>query len=637
MQRSRTNLAAVALLAATALASGIPAIGQKSPESILPPGFGDPVKEPPKEGPSPDGPDGTKRTPADLLPGLSPETQRALGGAPRSPGGNQSAAAGPGTPAGNDGSGTEVGDSDSLTNQTTAQVPVESPYDIPPELRRSTAEVGVLGPEDGGVGIDGFGGQTGHFVMGVMRHTRAPIASRWVSIALRRALLSPVATPGDVNGADFVAERAWMLLRMGEADASRLLIQSVDVDQFTPKLFQVAMQSALANADPASLCPIVDRGEQSSDETGWVLAQAMCAGLSGESGTATQAIYRAKHENDARGIDLLLAEKVVGAGTNSRRAITIQWDDVKQLTAWRFGLASSVGVEVPDRLMSTVGVQTRAWQARVPILSLSKRVPAADWAAALGVYSNDGLVDLYGAMLDSSDPGSSDAASALKLQAAYTASTPAERLASMTSLWAGGDADPLRHYGRMVLTARAAARLPVAETAPANFDVLIASMLSAGLDVQAMRWRGLAAPGSEAASNLAWGLLAVGAPQATGKISAGDLKSYASTVGGDDQVKAKFLFAGLAGLGRIASDDVSGLAERFAVPIGRQTLWSRGIDRAAANGERATVLLLSAAGLQTLDWKQVPADHLYHIVAALRRVGMEPEARMVAAEALARA
>ena len=45
---------------------------------------------------------------------------------------------------------------------------------------------------------------------------------------------------------------------MGEADAARMLVAGVDTDRFTPKMTQVAVQSALANADPPALCPIED-------------------------------------------------------------------------------------------------------------------------------------------------------------------------------------------------------------------------------------------------------------------------------------------------------------------------------------------------------------------------------------------
>jgi hypothetical protein len=47
--------------------------------------------------------------------------------------------------------------------------------------------------------------------------------------------------------------------------------------------------------------------------------------------------------------------------------------------------------------------------------------------------------------------------------------------------------------------------------------------------------------------------------------------------------------------------------------------------------------LEAAAGLQTRSWSAVHPAYLMRIVAALRRVGLEPEARMIAAEAITRA
>jgi len=70
--------------------------------------------------------------------------------------------------------------------------------------------------------------------------------------------------------------------------------------------------------------------------------------------------------------------------------------------------------------------------------------------------------------------------------------------------------------------------------------------------------------------------------------------------------------------------------------LDRPTRWSQLLDRAAASGQKGTTVLLAAIGMQTNDWRYVPPTHLYHIVSALRRVGLEPEARMIAVEALTR-
>jgi hypothetical protein len=60
------------------------------------------------------------------------------------------------------------------------------------------------------------------------------------------------------------------------------------------------------------------------------------------------------------------------------------------------------------------------------------------------------------------------------------------------------------------------------------------------------------------------------------------------------------------------------------------------ITRAAEVDNAALVVLLAGLGMQGESWQQMTPRHLYHITAALRRVGLEAEARMIAAEAVAR-
>jgi hypothetical protein len=48
------------------------------------------------------------------------------------------------------------------------------------------------------------------------------------------------------------------------------------------------------------------------------------------------------------------------------------------------------------------------------------------------------------------------------------------------------------------------------------------------------------------------------------------------------------------------------------------------------------VALLAGLGMQGSSWQQMTPLHLFHITSALNRVGMGAEARMIAAEAVAR-
>ena len=94
------------------------------------------------------------------------------------------------------------------------------------------------------------------------------------------------------------------------------------------------------------------------------------------------------------------------------------------------------------------------------------------------------------------------------------------------------------------------------------------------------------------------------------------------------------MLAGLAGLGRIESGAQSDFAGDLKVNIAQQTAWSKAISAAADRGEQGTVALMATAGMQAPSWAVVPAHHLYYIVRSLRQVGLEAEARMIAAEAV---
>ena len=606
--RSASKAWLLAALSCVALASAIPAIGADDPKSLLPPGFGEPDQ-------------GTEKAPAPNQ-AKAPEAGSGAGQSPDA--GIVAAPLADG-----------ASEDPSLSQDEEVPVDLTSLQDLPSGRHRSTAQVGILSAGDGDMGASAFGRQNGKYLSYLMRKTPAPVASRWASILLRRALLSKVDTPHGVVGADWVAERAWLLLRMGEADSARMLVQSVDVDQYTPKMFQVAMQAALANADPAGMCAMAEPGSERSKEPAWAFAKAICSALSGDSAEASSQIDLAKARSSS-GIDGLLAEKVVGAGINTRRAVVIQWDDVPVLTAWRFGLANATAVDIPDRLLSGASPRLNAWRARAPLIAADKRVRDAEIAAALGVFSSSALVDFYGQVADVTDASAISGTPQDYLRKAYDETDPSDRVDAMRTLWNEQSLESLDRYARLIVTARAVGRLKPDASLSGNFGSLIASMMSAGLDVQASEWARIVGDSSDADSLMAWGLLSVGAPGGVVDWSSSRIESFQNKVGGDNGLKGKFLFAGMAGLGRLGPADVSAMARSLEIPIAREDAWTRALARAVSAREPGTVALLCALGLSGPDWSAVSPEHLYHVVSALNSVGFGPEARMIAAEALTR-
>ncbi len=618
--RWRTSLGVSALTLALATATLYPAIGQRAPQSILPPGFGEPERPPEKATPKGPPPEKGPTRPAPAEKGPSSAGAGELPEIPLNLPTNASGAS--------DGSSVAAGDSSFATELGNATEAVSAPVVEQPEIRRPVEGVGMLGESDGGLRANAWAGSDGRFLNGVIMRMRAPIASRWMSITLRRALLSRASTPREIGAADWVAARAWLLVRMGEADNARALVEGVDSGNYTPWLNTVAMQAALATADPAALCGIADAASRQNSEVSWLLARAMCAALAGESGTANAYADQARDTKRARGVDLLLVQKVMGVGTNARRVINIQWEGVQKLNAWRFGLATATGLTIPERLLQTTGPQVRAWQARAPLLAPEARVASADWAATLGVFSNTALVDFYGTLYDNADPSERSGTPAAMLRDAYSGA-PDARLSALKSLLGSAGDNRYQRYARLILGARAATLIAPADGA-SSADDLIAAMMSSGFDIQAARWAGGVSTGS-----LAWALLATGAPRPAFGIDAGGVRTFSNS--GADPLRGQFLFAGLAGLGRVAANEVEPLAKEFDVPIGKVTPWSQALDAAVRSGSSGSVVLLCAAGMQSYDWRNVPPAHLYRIVSALRAVGLEPEARMIAAEALTRA
>lgn len=609
------SLAAVSL---GALLVAIPVLGQDSPESLLPPGFGEPTPAPvprpaptisptPAPGPVP----ARSITPQPSNPSTQPVEDQDVAGMDRNL---------PLLPLDENG---EL-DLDALDDALQPQ------YALSADERRSMAEIGVLTPQYNGLPANAFGQEGGQYLTSLIRNLNGPILSRWGSILLRRTLLSKLASPENVNPADWTAERAWRLLRMGEADAARSLVLKVDGGNYTPRLYEVAMQAHLATADPAGICPLVDSGVRVSKAPTWVMFRPICASFSGEQSRATSLLQQARREKAATGIDYLLAEKTIGAGFEGRRAVAILWDDIEYFNNWRFGLGVATGVEPPDRLYAQAGRHVQGWRARAPMLSIDSRMKAADTAAAIGVFSNHAMVDLYAAAYD--DPEASDDRKALAsvLRQAYTNDTAKTRIDAMRDLWSRSD-DPLILYSSRILTARAAAKIPPAEALNDQSYDLIASMLTAGLDRSAMRWANVVEEGSNG-----WALLAVASPTNKIPVSYGALDDFGDADDSVEQLRSQFLLAAVAGLGRADQQTIDDFANDLNLDLDRSTKWTRAIQSASRRGQPGTVALLAAVGMQGRSWKTMSPLHLYHIMQSLQHVGLEAEARMIAAEALTR-
>ncbi|MFM9936771.1 MAG: hypothetical protein ACKVOL_11310, partial [Novosphingobium sp.] len=469
--------------------------------------------------------------------------------------------------------------------------------DIPPQAQRSLARVGFLDETDGGFPALSSHYLNGPFVAGLLAKLQGDLVSRWGHILLRRALVSRLDTPVSLNGADWAALRAQALLRMGEADAARALVQEVDNGFYTPSLEDAAMGSFLAAADPVGLCPVTALTAAGRPGWDWELTRAICTAFTGGEGAPALAVLdRAMRRGTAPKIDILLAQKFAGAASQGHRAVTIEWTGVDSLTPWRTGLALATGLQPPEALRKQAGAAYTVLAARAPMLPLSARAEAADIAAERGVLSSAAMVDLYSEIHELGEPDPTWGPLSDALRSAYLAQEVSDRLTAIRGLW-GDASDPDRAYSRLVLTAYAAARIKPDAALAADAKGLIAAMLTAGLDQNAVRWAPVVPLGSEA-----WGLIALAAPAKLAAVSSDTLGRFKSDDSSTKGLRSRFLLAGLMGLGRVDQATARGFAEALQLDLARQTRWTQAIDAAAASENPVLVALLAGFGMQGSSW-----------------------------------
>ncbi|MCB5424683.1 hypothetical protein H0274_05390 [Altererythrobacter sp. CC-YST694] len=500
-------------------------------------------------------------------------------------------------------------------------------FDIPPGARRSLQRVGVISQEEGGFPARAVAGQPAALVRAALGATKHPLVSRWGHILLRRTLASRLDAPQGMDPVEFAALRAAALNRMGEGYVARALVQDVDSSNYNSALTNAAFDAYLLTGDIVGLCPVARlKGDMRKDGE-WKMVQAICRSYAGDGRQAARDLDIALSRGTAPRIDVLLAKRYAGAAAEGGQAVNIEWNDVRELNPWRYSLAVTLGIEVPDSLRNGAGAWYDRMGALSPALPLGIRAASADRAAGEGILSSAALVDLYSQIFSTPEIEGEVAQRAALLREAYVAQDPADRIQAIRDLW--GSATP--DYGRLVLTAYAAARITPSKDLEDDSPLLIASMLTAGLDRNAMRWASVVPQGSAG-----WAMLALAQTRQDSTVRQSAVESFFDDDSSAGQRKAQFLLAGLAGLGRLDEGDIRSLSESRGLNLARESSWSRMITRAAEADNPALVAMLAGLGMQGDKWEMMTARQLYYIVRSLDRVGLSAEARMIAAEAVAR-
>lgn len=500
--------------------------------------------------------------------------------------------------------------------------------------------VGVIGPKTGGFDEGLWAGSPGPFVRDLMRGMPAPTASRWAHVLLRKALASRTPTPEGALPANFVAERAHLLLRMGEADVARRLAAQVPVTSFTRRMFDVAPQTYLAAGDVPGLCPLVQTGITVSSDPIWPLTSAVCAALQGDDAGAVLTLDRERENRSSRHFDIQLAEVVSSSLAGGDRGVNAVWPQNARLTTYRLAMALAGGVEVPRQKLSSANSAVKGWVSRQGNVPLAVRLEAARTAAATGAMPAQDMLSLWSHQAAVVDETAIRALPVGKLRTAYLAKTAPERLQALSDLW-GSAASPQDKVALYLVSADASARLPRDKALLEGVPDLGRALLLAGNIPAAKAWYDLARREARARNPKAgaplmqlWPLMA--AADAHGRIphSIALFELWDDAQDGERAERARrrqLVSAALTGLGLLPMAEMPRSARLELA----DTSFTRRLREASNAGRKGEVILLAGVGLGK-DASAVSPAYLHEIVGALANVGLRREAGIIASEILIR-
>ena len=504
----------------------------------------------------------------------------------------------------------------------------------------SSTPVGLAGPQSGGFDETLWAGSSGPFVRDLIRGMPAPTASRWAHVLLRKALATRTPTPDGTLPANFVAERAHLLLRMGEADVARRLAAQVPVASFTRRMFDVAPQAYLAAGDVPGLCPLVQTGITVSSDPVWPLTSAVCAALQGDDAGAILTLDRERENRSSRHFDIQLAEVVASSLGGGDRGVNAVWPQNARLTTYRLSMALAGGVEVPRPRLSSANTAVKGWISRLGNVPLAVRLDTSRTAAATGALPAQELLNLWSQQAAMVDESAIRALPVGKLRAAYMAKTAPERLQALRDLWAGV-ASPQDKVALYLVAADASARLPRDKALLAGAPDLGRSLLLAGNIPAARAWYDLARREAKARNPNAgkplmqlWPLVATADAHGGVPRSVALFELWDDGQEGDRAAKARrreLVSAALTGLGILPMADMP----RAARVELADTSFTRRLREASNAGRKGEVIVLAGVGLGT-DATTVSPAYLHEIVGALANVGLRREAGIIASEILIR-
>jgi hypothetical protein len=504
---------------------------------------------------------------------------------------------------------------------------------LPSTQRKPEDALGVLDPTTGGFDRTLWQGSLGSFITELMNRMQVPIGSRIGHITLRRALASKAVAPRGSDPVSFDAARTQLLLRLGEADLASRLAAQVPQASYNRRLYAVAAQAHLAAFNLPATCPLAAKAIVFSQDSIWPLLSAICAALQGDEGGAALGLELARDSAKVNRFDLAIADRMVTAVTGGGRGGIVDWPEKGILTTYRLATIYLGGQVMPSFAITKSNAAVQGWMAQSGAVDSQARMLAGWTAASTGVMNTDAWIGLWASRGAAMSPAVLAYAPEGNLMRANTGLI-ANRLKAIKGLWALGKSD----RGRMamyLLSSDAAARLPVLPQFEADAGNLTRAMMLGGKTEAALRWYDVLGRAKSATAQSErlemWAALEILDSKNRVAGSADQLKNWiAAQPEAIREKRGRLALAALRGLGVAYAQDASVGVKVDDTPSGKVFEL---LAAAAARRAKGEVVVLAALVMGDQP-ESVNGESLEQVVKAYRRVGLEREARLMAAEAV---
>ena len=512
-----------------------------------------------------------------------------------------------------------------------------------------TASVGLIGSEEGGLGIALWRGSKRPLIEKLL--ARLPARTRSAaarSLAIRLLSTRAKAPQGESEGPDLLTSRVSRLVELGAVDAASRLANQVSADQTGETLARNAVEALFLQNDNAGACQRVRDFARRSLDAYWQRAFAFCLLLSGEGARADMIVDILAERGEA---SAQLFSELIETLNGGEAAVV---ESLPEPTGLDLAMMRAANIRLPADVLISDRPGVLRSVATSPNAELDLRLEAGERALVYGAMDADRLNELYAAVpLEDdalADPATAAEASwgprgrALLLRGAAAAESPEAKARMLRHAF-----ELARENGGYGVMAGASAPVLASIQPDATLDWFahdaVSASLAAGHLEQARSWLGLADGAAEAgtlareATARLWAIGLLASPQAGSGVDRSALAAWRQSAHADDidagrraEVVALTLLEALgvaAGPGRWAELLAEGPPPRASAP---GIAWTRALEGASTAERVGETILIALLGLAGANGDMSGAAAMRMVIESLRRVGLDSEARALALE-----